>query len=187
MYSSNIAHANARHPQKDTTMALTMHQCSVRLFLRHLRGLAACMAKTKALYQEKKYDESSLINYRLFPDMFDFARQVRMTTIHARQCTELLSGVEGPKFEDNEKSLDDLIARVQTTMDYLGAIKAEQIDGTEEKSVTVKLGSREATFTGTDLLLKRSLPNFYFHVTTAYNIMRHNGVDVGKGDFMGSS
>lgn len=168
-------------------MALTMHQCSVRFFLRHLRGLVTCMNKTKALYTEKKYDEASLINYRLFPDMFDFARQVRMATNHARQCTELLSGVEAPKFEDNEKTLDELIARVQKTMDYLTAVKPEQIDGTEAKSVTAKAGPREITFTGEDLLLKRSLPNFLFHVTTAYNIMRHNGVEIGKNDFMGTS
>lgn len=168
-------------------MSLTMHTCSVRTFQRHLRGLANCLTKARTLYQEKKYDEASLVNYRLFPDMFDFARQVRMSTMHACQCTELLSGVARPAFEDNEKSLEELIARVQKTMDYLAAIKAEQIDGTEGKSVVVKMGAREVTFTGTDLLLKRSLPNFFFHVTTAYNILRHNGVEIGKGDFMGAS
>lgn len=168
-------------------MSLSMHTCSVRTFLRHLRGLANCMTKAKTLYQEKKYDEGSLVNYRLFPDMFDFARQVRMSTTHACQCTELLSGVERPKLEDNEKSLDELIARVQKTIDYLNGVKAEQIDGTEGKSVVVKMGAREVNFTGEDLLLKRSLPNFYFHVTTAYNILRHNGVEIGKGDFMGST
>ena len=168
-------------------MALTLHQCSVRLFLRHLRGLATCLTKAKALYQEKKYDETTLLSYRLFPDMFDFTRQVRQSTNHARQCTELLSGVPAPKLEDNEKSLEELIARVQTTIEYLNSVKAEQIDGTEEKSVTVKMGNREMTFTGVDLLHKRSLPNFYFHVTTAYNILRHNGVEIGKSDFMGAS
>jgi hypothetical protein len=168
-------------------MSLTMHQCSVRLFLRHLRGLANCLGKAKALYQEKKYDEASLIDYRLYPDMFDFARQVRASTHHARQCTELLSGIDGPKFDDGEKSLDDLIARVQKTMAYLESVPAEKIDGTEGKTVTVKMGSREVTLTGADLLLKRSMPNFFFHVTTAYDILRHNGVEIGKGDFMGSS
>jgi len=168
-------------------MPLTMHACSIRTFSRHLRGLANCMTKAKTLYQDKKYDESSLINYRLFPDMFDFARQVRMSTMHACQCTELLSGVQRPALEDNEKSLDELIARVQKTIEYLAGVKAEQIDGTEGKSVVVKMGAREVNFTGEDLLLKRSLPNFFFHVTTAYNILRHNGVEIGKGDFMGGS
>jgi len=168
-------------------MALTMHQCSVRLFLRHLRGLQTCLTKGKALYQEKKYDEATLLSYRLFPDMFDFTRQVRQSTNHARQCTELLSGVAAPKFEDNEKSLDELIARVQKTIEYLNSVKAEQIDGTEGKTVTVKIQNRELTFTGADLFLKRSLPNFYFHVTTAYDILRHNGVEIGKNDFMGAA
>jgi hypothetical protein len=95
--------------------------------------------------------------------------------------------VARPTFEDNEKTLEELVARVQKTIDYLAGVKAEQIDGTEGKSVVVKMGAREVTFTGTDLLLKRSLPNFYFHVTTAYNILRHNGVEIGKGDFMGAS
>jgi len=99
----------------------------------------------------------------------------------------LLSGVERPKLEDNEKSLEELVVRVQKTIDYLNGVKAEQIDGTEGKSVVVKMGAREVTFTGTDLLLKRSLPNFFFRVTTAYNILRHNGVEIGKGDFMGST
>jgi len=168
-------------------MALTLHQCSVRLFLRHLRGLETCLNKAKSLYEAKKYDPSTLMSYRLFPDMFDFARQVRQSTNHARQCTEALSGVEAPKLEDNEKNLDDLIARVQKTIAYLSSVKPEQIDGTEEKTVTLKMQNRETTFTGADLFLKRSLPNFYFHVTTAYNILRHNGVEIGKNDFMGAS
>ena len=168
-------------------MALTLHQCSVRLFLRHLRGLETCLNKAKSLYEAKKYDQSTLMSSRFFPDMFDFARQVRQSTNHARQCTELLSGVEAPKFEDNEKNLDDLIARVQKTIEYLNAVKPEQIDGTEEKTVTLKMQNRELTFTGADLFLKRSLPNFYFHVTTAYDILRHNGVEIGKNDFMGAS
>ena len=109
-------------------MSLTMHTCSVRTFQRHLRGLANCLTKAKTLYQEKKYDEASLVNYRLFPDMFDFARQVRMSTMHACQCTELLSGVARPTFEDNEKTLEELVARVQKTIDYLAGVKAEQID-----------------------------------------------------------
>ena len=168
-------------------MALTLHQCSVRLFLRHLRGLETCLTKAKTLYEEKKYDQATLLSSRFFPDMFDFARQVRQSTNHARQCTELLSGVAAPKFEDTEKNLDELIARVQKTIEYLNSVKPEQIDGTEEKTVTLKMQNRELTFTGADLFLKRSLPNFYFHVTTAYDILRHNGVEIGKNDFMGAS
>ena len=168
-------------------MALTMHQCSVRVFLRHLRGLITCMNKAKTLYEERKYDQSALLGYRLYPDMFDFARQVRSATNHARQCTELLSQTQGPKFGDNEKSLDELISRVQETMAYLSSIQAEQIDGSEDRAVNVRIQTRELTLSGADLLLKRSMPNFYFHVTTAYAILRHNGVEIGKNDFMGAS
>jgi len=167
-------------------MAISMHQISVAIFVRHLNGLIVCMKKAQTLYAEKKYDESTLISYRLFPDMFSFAKQVQAATDHARNCTALLSGVEGPKFEDNEKSLTELIARVEKSIAFLNSLKAEQVDGTEGKSVTVKMRDREVNFTGIDLLQNRALPNFYFHATTAYNILRHNGVEIGKGNFMGA-
>jgi len=166
-------------------MAVSMYPISVPVFARHLNGLATCLKKAQTLYAEKKYDESSLLTQRLFPDMFTFARQIQQATDHARNCTALLSGGEAPKFENNEKSLADLIARVEKSAAYVNSVKAEQIDGSEGKSVTVKMGDRELNFTGIDLLLKRSMPNFYFHVTTAYNILRLNGVDIGKRDFMG--
>lgn len=167
-------------------MALSMYQISVPVFARHLNGLAACLKKAQALYAEKKYDEASLLNYRLYPDMFSFARQVQQATDHARNCTALLAGGEAPKFDNTEKSLAELVTRVEKSVDYLNSAKAEQIDGSEGKSVTVKMGDRELNFTGIDLLLKRSMPNFYFHTTTAYDIMRHNGVELGKRDFMGA-
>ena len=166
-------------------MAVTMHQLSAALFSRHLNGLAGCLKKAQALYSEKKFDEVTLLNYRLFPDMFNFAKQVQIATDHARKCTAMLAGQEPPAYEDNEKSLAELLARVEKTLAYLNAVKAEQINGTEEKSVIVKGRDRDVTFSGIDLVLNRSLPNFYFHVTTAYDILRHNGVALGKKDFMG--
>lgn len=168
-------------------MAVTMYSISVPVFVRHLNGLAGCMKKTQAVYAEKKYDESTLLGYRFYPDMFNFTRQVQVATDHARNCTALLAGVEPPKYEDNEKSLADLIARVEKTVAWLKTMKPEQIDGSEGKSVTVKMRDREMNFKGIELLLNRSMPNFYFHVTTAYDIMRHNGVEIGKRDFMGAS
>ena len=168
-------------------MAVSMHQISVPIFVRHLNGLVTCMKKTQTLYAEKKYDESTLLSYRLFPDMFTFAKQVQAATDHARTCTALLSGVEAPKFEDNEKSLADLIARVEKSVAFLNSVKPEQVDGSEGKSVTIKMRDRELNFTGINLLQNRSLPNFYFHATTAYNILRHNGVEIGKGNFMGAA
>ena len=168
-------------------MAISMYQVSVPIFVRHLNGLAGCLNKAQALYAEKKYDESTLLSYRFYPDMFSFTRQVQAATDHAKNCAALLAGLEAPKYEDNEKSLAELIARVEKTMAYLNTIKPEQLDGSEGKAVTVKMRDRELNFKGLELLLNRSLPNFYFHATTAYDIMRHNGVELGKRDFMGAS
>ena len=165
----------------------TMYEISVPVYIRRLNGLAGCLKKAQTLYAEKKFDEGTLMNYRFYPDMFSFARQVQAATDHARNCTALLAGVEAPKFEDNEKSLADLIARVEKTVAWLNSVKAEQVDGSEAKPVTIKMRDRELNFKGHELLLNRSMPNFYFHATTAYDIIRHNGVEVGKRDFMGAS
>jgi len=164
----------------------SMSQISLPVFVRRLNGLAGCLKKAQALYAEKKYDEATLLAYRFYPDMFNFARQVQATTDHARNCIALLAGVEAPKMEMNEKSLADLVGRVEKTVAWLGTIKPEQVDGTEDKALTVKAGDRELNMKGIELVLNRSMPNFYFHCTTAYDIMRHNGVELGKRDFMGA-
>lgn len=168
-------------------MAISLHQISVPIFVRHLNGLVTCMKKAQAVYAEKKYDESTLISYRFYPDMFTFARQVQLATDHVKTWTGLVSGSEAPKFDDAEKSLADLISRAEKTIAYLNSVKAQQIDGAEGKAVTLKMRDRELKFTGLEMLLNRSMPNFYFHVTTAYDIIRHNGIEVGKRDFMGMS
>jgi hypothetical protein len=168
-------------------MAVSMSQISLPVFTRHLNGLVVVLKKAQALYAEKKYDESTLLSSRLYPDMFSFARQVQAATDHARNCVALLAGVEAPKVDMNEKSLADLITRVEKTIAYLNTIKPEQIDGSEGKSVTIKMQDRELNFTGLELLLNRSMPNFYFHATTAYDMLRHNGVEIGKRNFMGAS
>ena len=168
-------------------MAVTMYEISLPVFIRHLNGLAGCMKKAQALYAEKKYDEATLLSYRFYPDMFSFSQQVRIATDHARNGTGLLSGLQAPKYEDNEKSLTELIARVDKTIAWLNTIQPQQIDGTEQKSITVKRPTGEVQMKGLELLLNRSLPNFMFHCTTAYDILRHNGVELGKRDFMGAS
>ena len=167
-------------------MAISMFGISVSVFVRQLNGVAIVLKKARALYAEKKYDESSLLNYRLYPDMFSLARQVQAATDHARNCAALLAGVEAPKYDMNEKSLAELISRVENTVAWLNTLKPEQIDGSESKNVTVKVMDRELKFTGLELLLNRSMPNFYFHSTTAYVILRHNGVEIGKRNFMGA-
>lgn len=168
-------------------MAVSMFQISVPIFVRQLNGVAGCLKKAQTLYAEKKYDESTLLCYRLYPDMFSFAKQVQIATDHARNCAALLAGLEAPKYEDNEKSLAELIARVEKTIAWLNTVKPAQVDGTEGKAVTIKTRDREMKFTGLELLQNRSLPNFYFHTTTAYDILRHNGLEIGKRDFMGAS
>jgi len=168
-------------------MAISMYQVSVPVFVKHLNGLAGCMKKAQAFYADKKYDETTLLTYRFFPDMFSFTRQVQAMSDHARNCAALLAGVEAPKFDDSEKSLADLVGRVEKTIAFLNTVKPAQIDGTDDKPVTVKMRDRELNFKGQELLLNRSLPNFYFHATTAYDILRHNGVEIGKRDFMGAS
>jgi hypothetical protein len=167
-------------------MPVSMHQISLPVFIRHLNGLASCMKKAQSVYAEKKYDEATLLSYRLYPDMFSFAQQVRMATDHPRNFAGMLSGVQAPKPEDNEKSLAELIARVEKTVEYLKSVEAKQIDGTEEKSVTIKRPTGDVQMKGLELLLNRSMPNFMFHATTAYDIMRHQGLELGKRDFMGS-
>jgi hypothetical protein len=166
-------------------MAIGLHQISVPVFVRHLKGMSSSLKKAQALYREKKYDEATLLTYRFYPDMFSLARQVQAATDHARTCTALMAGVEAPKYEDNEKSLEELIARVDKTIAFVEGVGAGQLDGAEGKSVTVKMRDRELNMSALELLLNRSLPNFYFHATTAYDILRHNGVELGKRDFMG--
>lgn len=168
-------------------MAVSMYPISVPVFIKHLNGLASCLKKAQALYAEKKYDEATLVSYRFFPDMFNFSRQIQAMSDHAKGCTALLAGMEAPKYEDNEKSLADLIARIEKTVGFLKSVKPAQIDGTEEKAISIKMRDRELNMKGIELLLNRSLPNFYFHATTAYDILRHNGVELAKRDFMGAA
>jgi len=167
-------------------MASELYDLSIPVFIRHLNGLATCLKKAQTTYGERKCDEKTVLCYRLYPDMFDFSKQVQVATDHARNFAALLSGVVAPKYEDNEKSLAELGARCERTNEWLKSVKPEQINGTEEKTVTVKRPAGDLTMKGRELLLARTLPNFFFHVTTAYDILRHNGIEIGKKDFMGS-
>ena len=163
----------------------SMHQITVPIFIKHLNGIAGCIKKAQALYAEKKYDETTLLAYRFYPDMFSFTRQIQAATGHALTCTAMLAGVEAPKMEDSEKSLAELLQRIEKTNAWLKTIQPQQVDGSEEKSVTVKRPTGDVQMKGLELYLHRSMPNFMFHGTTAYDILRHNGVEIGKRDFMG--
>lgn len=166
-------------------MSLSMSQASLSIFIPVLTNLKGLLEKAAAYSDSKKIDSTVLVNSRLYPDMLPLSKQVQIATDHAKGCPARLAGIEPPAFEDNEKTLAELIARVQKTLDYVNTFKAAQIDGSEERKIELKIGSHEMNFIGHVYLQKFALPNFYFHVTTAYNILRHNGVEIGKSDFLG--
>lgn len=152
-----------------------------------LTNLAAILDKAAAHAEAKKIDPTVLVNSRLYPDMLPLVKQVQIASDHAKGAAARLAGLESPKFEDNEATFPELGARIQKTISYLNTLKPEQIDGSEERTITLPLRTRTLTFQGMPYLLNFALPNFYFHVTTAYDIFRHNGVELGKKDFIGSA
>ncbi len=166
-------------------MSLSMYQASMPVAAHALHNLAAVLAKGKAHINDKKLDEAAFINFRLFPDMLPLATQVRIACDMVKGGGARLAGVEVPKYEDNETTFEQLIARVQKTLDFIGSLKPEQFDGSETREITLPNPRGPMKFTGLNYLLQFVLPNLYFHSATAYNILRHNGVEIGKMDFLG--
>jgi len=167
-------------------MSISMYQASAPRFARLLRNLSAILAKAQAHADAKKLDAAALTGYRLFPDMFPLTRQVQIACDTAKGAVARLAGMEPPKHEDTEQSFADLQARIAKTLDFVESVKADKIDGSETREVVLKMRAGELRLKGLDYLLSHAYPNFYFHVTTAYNILRHNGVEIGKRDFVGS-
>jgi hypothetical protein len=165
-------------------MAISMYRASVPVFQKMLKNLDGILDKGAAYAAARKIDPQVLLSARLYPDMYPFMRQVQIATDHAKGGPARLAGLEPPKLEDNEASFADLKARVAKVQDFLATLKPAQIDGSEERKIVLKFGPREFEFVGLPYLLEFVLPNFYFHYTTAYAILRHNGVDVGKRDFV---
>ena len=166
-------------------MALSMYQVSVPVFLKMLGNLAAILDKGAAFAEAKKIDPSVLLGYRLAPDMLNLTRQVQIATDHAKRGTARLAGVEAPVYEDSETTFSQLRARIDKTVAFISGVKPAQIEGAETREITLKLGGNSKTLTGQAYLLHNALPNFFFHVTTAYAILRHCGVEIGKGDYLG--
>lgn len=166
-------------------MTLSMYQASVPTFIRMLNNLAAILDKAAVHASARRIDPAVLVDSRLYPDMFPLARQVQIATDNAKGCAARLAGQEPPKYEDNESTIPELLERINKTVSFLGTFKPEQIDGSEQRPVVLKLGGERVGFEGLSYLLNYVIPNFYFHVTTAYCILRHCGVEVGKTDFMG--
>lgn len=166
-------------------MSISMYQASVPVLVRGLTNLQAILGKAEAHAAEKQIDPLVLTGARLFPDMLPLKRQIYIATDTAKGCAARLAGVEAPKYEDFEQTFDELDARIQKTIDYLKEFKPEQIDGSEARPITLKMRTGAVEFVGLNYLLHFALPNFFFHTTTAYDILRHNGVELGKLDFLG--
>jgi uncharacterized protein len=166
-------------------MTISMYQASVPAFIRALNNLAAILEKGSAYAQARKIDDAVLLNSRLFPDMFPLVRQVQIATDTARSGAGRLAGVDFPSYEDKEATFQDLIQRIRHTVTYLESLKPAQIDGGEDKTITWQSRSSSKSMQGQPYLMSHLLPNIHFHVTTAYNILRHNGVEIGKKDYLG--
>ena len=164
---------------------MSMYEMSIPLFLHTLGTLRTILQKGLAHAEAKGFDPAVLVNSRLAPDMLPLARQVQIASDAAKGAAARLAGIDPPKFEDNEATFAELIARVDKTVDFLKSVSKAQIDGSEERAVTIKTPRASFTFSGLKFLRHWALPNFFFHVTTAYALLRHNGVDVGKADFLG--
>lgn len=167
-------------------MKITMYSASVPVFIRMLGNLEAILAKGAGHAEARGIDPAVLVNARLYPDMFPLSRQVQIATDVVKGFPARLSGQEPPSYADNESSFPELIERVRKTVAYLEGFKPEAIDGTEDKKVTLHMRSGDLTLEGYSYLTGFVIPNLFFHVTTAYDILRHNGVELGKKDFIGA-
>ena len=166
-------------------MSISMYQTSVPVFIRALGNLRNVLSKGEAYAEAKKVKPEVLLNDRLCADMFPLTRQVQIASDMAKGCAARLAGVEAPKYEDNEASFAELYARIDKTVAFLKTFKPEQIDGSEGRDITLPSPRGAMEFKGLDYLLGFVTPNLYFHCTTAYAILRHNGVELGKMDFVG--
>jgi len=167
-------------------MSITMYQASIPVFVRMLGNLSAILDKAAAHAETKKIDPAIFVNARLAPDMFPLSRQVQIATDMVKGCAARLAGIEVPSYEDNETTFADLQERITKTVAFLQSVSASQIDGSEGRKITLKFGSKELNFLGQAYLLDFVLPNFHFHLTTTYAILRHSGVEIGKKDYVGN-
>ena len=167
-------------------MSISMYQASVPRFVNILGNLSNILDKAQAHVDAKKIDATALTTYRIFPDMLPMSKQVQIACDTAKGVIARLAGVDIPAYEDNEVTLADLKARVAKTIAFIQTFTPAQIDGTEDKAIVTKRGDKETHYKGMQFLLGHAVPNFYFHITTTYNILRHNGVEIGKRDFLGN-
>jgi hypothetical protein len=166
-------------------MSLSLYDASIPTFLHTLRSLKAILEKAVAHAEARKFDPNVFVGMRLYPDMLPFSRQVQIASDAAKGAAARLSGSEPPKFEDNETTMAELIARVNKTIDYLQGFKPEQFAGDDNRVITLKSPRGTLNFTAVNFVRHWALANFFFHVTAAYALLRHGGVEIGKHDFLG--
>ena len=167
-------------------MTFSMYSASAPVFKQILNSLSAIIDKAEAHATEKKIDPAALLQARLFPDMFSFIRQVQIAADFAKGSAARLGGVEVPKYEDDEVSFADLKARIAKTVSFIDSVPQDGIEASAQRDITTGSGEKTKQWKGQVYLLHYALPHFFFHATTAYDILRHNGVDIGKKDFIGS-
>lgn len=167
-------------------MTISMYEASAPRFVNMLRNLSAILARAEAHAAARKIAPEVLLSARLFPDMFPLSKQVQIACDHAKGAVARLAGVEVPGFADNEQSFAELQERIARTIAFVESVDAAQVNGSEARDIALSIGGQQLQFQGMQYLLGFALPNFHFHLVTAYNILRHNGVDIGKRDFIGT-
>jgi hypothetical protein len=167
-------------------MTNTMYAASIPVFKQILNAMSAVLDKADAHVRDRKIDPAALLNYRLYPDMFPLMRQVQIAADFAKGAAARLGGLPVPAYEDKEQSFADLKARIATTLAFIDSVPRAEIENSAERAITTGSGEKTRHFTGQEYLLHYALPHFYFHATTTYAILRHNGVEIGKKDFVGS-
>jgi uncharacterized protein len=167
-------------------MSNLLYQATVPVFVQTLEALSAIIDKTAAHAEAHKIDPAVLLGSRLRPDMLPFVRQTQIVCDGAKNMTARLAGVETPRFEDNEASFDDIKARIKKTLAFIGGVNSSEVEAGENREIVFPRGPSKMKTKGPDYIFHFALPNFYFHLTTAYGILRHNGVEIGKRDFLGA-
>lgn len=167
-------------------MAITTYQASIPVFGQYLEALSATLGKAAAHATAKKIDPAVYCQARLFPDMFPLAKQVQLTADFAKNACSRLAGQEPPRFTDDEKTFEELQGRITKTLRHIRALPQAAVEEGENRAITITVGGNPMSFVGHNYLLHFALPNFFFHATAAYAILRENGVELGKGDFIGS-
>jgi len=168
-------------------MSISMYQASVPVFQQHLAALKGVLARAESQAAAMKVSPAVLLEARLYPNMFPLTRQVQIAADFAKGTSARLAGLEPPAYPDTETSFTELSARIDRTLEFLKTMRPVQIDGQEDRTIELKVGGQPRTFKGLPYLLHYALPNFFFHATTAYAILRHSGIELGKKDFMGTA